>query len=125
MADMAEQNQMILHYQLALLYCTLGRHKYAKEAINRARQVKRDLPSSFQWEPHEEDTFESQLLFLEGEIAVIEGRVGDARRCFTESQRIDRSLGDRDGVSKNQERLDLSGLGVAEQRHSPRSAVPT
>jgi hypothetical protein len=106
---MAKQNQMILHYQRALLYCTLGQHTSAKEAINRARQVKRALPPSFQWEPQEEEAFESQILFLEGEIAFVEGRRDHARECFTGSQRIDMSLGDRDGVSKDQDRLDLIG----------------
>jgi len=106
---MAEQNQMILHYQRALLYCTLGQYTGAKEAINRARQAKRALPPSFQWEPHEDEALESQLLFLDGEIALVEGRRDRARECFTRSQQIDRSVGDRDGVSKNQERLGLVG----------------
>ena len=68
---MAQQNQMILHYQLALLYCTLRRYGQAKEAITRARQLKASIPAS-QWEPREEETFESQLRFLEGEIAHVE-----------------------------------------------------
>ena len=106
---MAEQNQMILHYQRALLHCTLGQYTGAKEAINRARQAKRALPPSFQWEPHEDEALESQLLFLDGEIALVEGQRDRARECFTRSQQIDRSVGDRDGVSKNQERLGLVG----------------
>lgn len=107
---MAAQNQMILHYQRALLFCTLRRYGHAKAAINQARQVKESLPAS-QWEPHENDTFESQLLFLEGEVALVEGRNSDARGFFTRSQAIDRSLNDQAGVSKNQERLDLVEAG--------------
>lgn len=105
---MAPQNQMILHYQRALLYCTLRRYGEAKDAIKRARRLKESLPAS-QWEPHEEETFASQLHFLEGEIALEEGRKDEAREFFTQSLAIDRSLVDGPGISKNQERLDLVG----------------
>lgn len=103
---MASQNLMILHYQRALLYCTLGQFPTAKNAIAKARELKAKIPSS-QWEPNEEQTFESQLLFLEGEIAIAEGRKADAQNYFAKSMEIDKSLKDTTGIEKNQERMSL------------------
>ncbi|HID33634.1 MAG TPA: hypothetical protein EYP25_03530 [Anaerolineae bacterium] len=103
---MAKQNLIILHYQRALLYCSLGEFSTAKDAVTRARELKAKIPPS-DWERDEERTLESQLLFLEGEIAFVEGRRDDARKCFQASREIDKSLGDSTGVQKNDERLVL------------------
>jgi tetratricopeptide (TPR) repeat protein len=102
---MSNHNLIVLHYQRALLYCTLGRYADARSALDQAKQVRRSLQSSSRPQNRQEQTFESQLLFLEGEIAVVEGRSDDARTLFQQSQQIDRSLGDTQGIRKNQERL--------------------
>jgi hypothetical protein len=104
---LTRQHLMTVHYQRALVLCTLGRLDGTRRALEQARKFKGALQGTAMWEPTEEPTFESQLLFLEGEIALAEGRPADARPRFEKSLKIDRLLGDRQGIAKNEERLRL------------------
>jgi hypothetical protein len=103
--EIERQQMMALHYQMALIYCTLGRLDAASAALEQSRRFQKSLAGTNIWDPGEEDTFESQLLFLEGEIAFAEGRTEDARGRFEASLRIDERVGDADGVAKNRRRL--------------------
>jgi hypothetical protein len=105
--DMTRQRMMTLHYQQALLLSTLRIYDEADRAIKKCRNYKSVLAGSRIWEPHEESVFESQLLFLEAELAFVRGNKQRARDNFNKSKEIDRSLNDHEGVTKNDERLKL------------------
>ena len=105
--EMSRQRFMILHYQRALLLSTLGDYKEAELAIEQSRKYKLMLNDSRIWEPQEESVFESQLLFLEGELVYVRGNKEKARKKFYASMKIDSSLQDQEGVTKNEERLQI------------------
>jgi hypothetical protein len=105
--DLSFQRIMTLHYQRALLLATLGEYIKAEHTLIQARKYKSKLAGSRIWEPNEELIFESQLLFLEGELAYIKGDNENAREKFNKSRDIDISLHDKDGIAKNEERLQL------------------
>ena len=46
------------------------------------------------------------MYFLRGEILAIKNQKNKARELFNNSLRIDRNLGDKDGIDKNNERLE-------------------
>jgi len=105
--DLRFQRIMTLYYQRALLLSTLGEYNKAEHALIQARKYKSKLAGSRIWEPNEELVFESQLLFLEGELAYIQGYNENAREKFNKSREIDISLHDKDGIARNDERLQL------------------
>lgn len=105
--EMSRQRFMILHYQRALLLSTLGDYKEAEIAIEQSRKYKLILNDARVWEPQEKSVFESQLLFLEGELAYVRGYREKAINKFHGSMEIDSSLQDQEGVIKNEERLQI------------------
>jgi hypothetical protein len=104
---MSFQRIMTLHYQQALLLSTLMDYSKAELALKQCRTYKSKLAGSEIWEPQEELVFESQLLFLEGELAYVKGDKEGARDSFSRSREIDITLQDQDGITKNEERLQL------------------
>lgn len=106
-SDIDYQRLMTLYYQQALLLSTLMEFDKAGVAIEQCRKYKKMLSGPGIWEPQEESVFESQLLFLEGELAYIRGDKEKAEYKFNKSRKIDVSLHDRDGIAKNKERLNL------------------
>ncbi|MBD3338346.1 MAG: hypothetical protein GF353_04525 [Candidatus Lokiarchaeota archaeon] len=107
--DMSFQRMMTLHYQQALLLSTLMDYIKAEQALKQCRKYKSMLVGSKIWESQEELVFESQLLFLDGELAYVQGNKEKARDNFNKSKKIDIELHDEDGIVKNEERLNLIG----------------
>ena len=104
--SLSGQQLMVLHYQRALLYCTLHQFDDAQKEIRDSIRLKEILKSVSFWDNNENAIFDSQLLFLEGEITLMKGRKNDAKEKFKKSLMIDESLSDVEGVSKNKERLE-------------------
>lgn len=105
--DITIQRLMVLYYQRALALCTVGRYVDAGQAIQRTKQCKDLLQNSVFWEPGELSTFESQCLFLEGEICFVLGQQRQAKTLFQKSLEIDKSNHDYFGMRINKERLAL------------------
>jgi hypothetical protein len=101
------QQRMTLYYQLALLNATRGKYRDAEESIIQCRKYKTLIVGASIWDRNEERVFESQLLFLEGEIAIVLDDLGKSIMKFNNSIEIDLSLHDLEGVKKSQERLQI------------------
>ena len=104
--EMNTQQLMILHYQRALLLATLNDYQGALKALKLSQRLKESLGNSDVWDYNEQLVFESQLLFLQGELVFLVGDKWESRNLFRKSLEIDKSLNDREGISKNMERLE-------------------
>jgi tetratricopeptide (TPR) repeat protein len=93
-------------WQLASVYCVLSEYRKAWTLLDEMHLAMGSCPVD-QWQPFEKAQYAGNLLFLKGELLYLEGANAEAEQCFVESRSIDESIGDTDGVRKNEHRLDL------------------